>query len=53
MAHMVQGSEFDVRKVTDNGVLRLGKRADWLWGRHVIVIERDGKLILEPVKVEG
>lgn len=50
---MVQEEGYDVRKVTKDGLLRLGERAEWMWDRHVIVMERDGKLILEPVEVEG
>lgn len=51
--HMAKGHTYDVRKVTDDGVLRLGDQAEWLWGRHVVVMEQDGKLLLDPVEVEG
>lgn len=50
---MVQNDNYDVRKVTKGGQLRLGDKVEWVWGRHVIVMEREGKIILDPVEVEG
>lgn len=50
---MGQSNSYEVRKVTNDGRLRLGEKVKWVWDRHVIVMERDGKIILDPVEVEG
>lgn len=51
MRHMGNNPDIAVNKVTDDGRIRLSG-VEWAWGRQMIIMERDGNIVLQPVKVE-
>lgn len=52
LGNMGQQNEPAVNKVTHDGRIRLSGM-EWAWGRHMIIMERDGNIVLQPVKVDN